>query len=119
MSTFLSYFSLAMTFLSSYLSSSPEESKDSSSCWELPVNREHLRDMLVDLNSSLGLVLGDLERSLIGELWFDLERLVDLLGDLQDVDLPLGESLPPKLAVSSYWRSRDAVRHRNPWISYN
>ena len=63
MSTFLSRFSLAMAL--SFLSSSPEESKDSSSYLELPVNRERLLDMLVDLDSSLVLVLGDLEQSLL------------------------------------------------------
>ena len=66
MSTFLSRFSLAMAL--SFLSSSPEESKDSSSYLELPVNRERLLDMLVDLDSSLVLVLGDLEQSLLDEL---------------------------------------------------
>ena len=72
MSTFLSRFSLAMAL--SFLSSSPEESKDSSSYLELPVNRERLLDMLVDLDSSLVLVLGDLEQSLLDELCLDMVR---------------------------------------------
>ena len=72
MSTFLSRFSLAMAL--SFLSSSPEESKDSSSYLELPVNRERLLHMLVDLDSSLVLVLGDLEQSLLDELCLDMVR---------------------------------------------
>ena len=72
MSTFLSRFSLAMAL--SFLSSSPEESKDSSSYLELPVNRERLLDMLVDLDSSLVLVLGDLEQSLLDELCLVMVR---------------------------------------------
>ena len=58
--------------------------------------------MLVDLNSSLGLILKDLERSLLDELCLDLERLIDGLEDLLDLDLPLGGSLPPEL---DFWRS--------------
>ena len=53
------------------------------------MNRERLLGLLVDLVSSLGLTVGDLERSLLDELYLDLERLVDL-------DLPLGGSLPPE-----------------------
>ena len=93
MSTFLSCFSLALALSSPFLSSSPEELNDSSSCRELPVNRERLLDMLFDLDSSLGLVLGDLEWSLLDELCLDLERLVNGLEDLLVLDLPLGWSL--------------------------
>ena len=64
MSTFLSRFPLAMALSSTFLSSSP----DSSNCWELPVDRERLLDMLVDLDSSLDMVLGDMEPSLPEEL---------------------------------------------------
>ena len=71
-STFLSRFSLAMAL--SFLYSSPGESKDSSSYLELPVNRERLLDMLVDLDSSLVLVLGDLEQSLLDELCLVMVR---------------------------------------------
>ena len=48
--------------------------------------------------SSLGLTLGDMERSLLDELYLDLERLVDLDLDKEflDLDLPLVESLPPE-----------------------
>ena len=67
------------------------------SCRELPVNREHLLDMLVDVDSSLGLVIVNLERSLLDELCLDLECLVDVLKDLLDLDLPLGGSMPPEL----------------------
>ena len=93
MSTFLSLFSLAMALSFS----SPEESKDSSSCWELPANRERLLGLLADLVSSLGVFLGDLERSLLDELYLDLERLEDLL----DLDHPLDGSLLPELDL---WR---------------
>ena len=57
------------------------------------MNRERLLDMLFDLDSSLGLVLGDLEWSLLDELCLDLERLVNGLEDLLVLDLPLGWSL--------------------------
>ena len=61
------------------------------------MNRECL---LADIVSSLGLTLGDLERSRLDELYLDLERLVDLnLEDLLDLDLPLGGSLPPELEL--------------------
>ena len=75
--------------------------------------------MLVDLDSSLGLVLGDLDWSRLDELCLDMERLIEVLEDLLDLDLLLGESLPPELAVSSCWISRDRGRHRKPWIFYN
>ena len=61
------------------------------------MNRECL---LADIVSSLGLTLGDLERSRLDELYLDLESLVDLnLEDLLDLDLPLGGSLPPELEL--------------------
>ena len=61
------------------------------------MNRECL---LADIVSSLGLTLGDLERSRLDELYLDLERLVDLnLEDLLDLDLPLSGSLPPELEL--------------------
>ena len=56
--------------------------------------------MLADLVTSLGLFTGDLERSLLDELYLDLECLDDL-EDLLDLDLPLGWSLPPEL---DWWR---------------
>ena len=61
------------------------------------MNRERLLELLANLVSSLGLSLGNLERSLLEELYLDLDRLEDLdLKDLLDLDLPLGRSLPPK-----------------------
>ena len=38
--------------------------------------------MLVDLDSSLGLVLGDLDWSRLDELCCDMERLIEVLEDL-------------------------------------
>ena len=46
-----------------------------------------------------------MERSLLDELCLDLERLVNVLEDLLDLDLPLGGSLPPELDL---WRSAPA-----------
>ena len=53
------------------------------------MNREGLLDMLADLVSSLGLSLGDLERSLLDVRDVDLQRRVDLdLENLLHLDLP-------------------------------
>ena len=60
------------------------------------MNSKGLPDLLAVLVSSLGWTLGDLDWSLLDELYLNLERLVDL--DLRDLhlNLPLGGSLPPK-----------------------